>query len=72
MGKQLENSEDINTLSANFTKWSNTETIRRQFECVWPFLGLVFKGLRMQNFAKKCFCMNKNILEIFKSALVYL
>ena len=32
----------FNSLNANPTKWSNTETIRRQFadelfECVWPF-----------------------------------
>ena len=35
----------VNRLSANFTKWSNTQTIRRLFadelfECVWPFCGI--------------------------------
>ena len=35
----------INPLSANPTKWPNTQTIRRQiadelFECVWPFCGI--------------------------------
>ena len=34
-----------NSLSANPTEWSNTQTIRRQisdklFECVWPFCGV--------------------------------
>ena len=36
---------DINPLNVNFTKWSNTQTIRRQFAdelfgCVWPFCGI--------------------------------
>ena len=35
----------FNPLSANFTKWSNTQTIRWKtaddlFECVWPFCGI--------------------------------
>ena len=41
----------VNPLSANFTKWSNTQTIRRQFadelfESVFDhFVGLTLKGL---------------------------
>ena len=35
----------LNPLSANFTKWSNTQTICWQiadklFKCVWPFCGI--------------------------------
>ena len=35
----------LSPLSGNPTKWSNTQTIRRQivdelFECVWPFCGI--------------------------------
>ena len=36
----------LNPLSGNTTKWSYTQTIRRQianelFDCVWPFCGVV-------------------------------
>ena len=36
----------LNPLSGNATKWSYTQTIRRQianelFDCVWPFCGVV-------------------------------
>ena len=41
---------DINPLSANPKKWSNTlknssAVADELFECIWPFMGFVLKGL---------------------------
>ena len=43
---------NLNPLSVNATKWSNTQTIRRQFadkllKCVCPFCAVVVKGLNL-------------------------
>ena len=40
--QSLSNKTSFNPISTNFTKWPNTQTIRRQFadelfECVWQF-----------------------------------
>ena len=41
----------VNPLSANFTKWSNTQTIRRSvFD---HFVGLTLKGLRYARYRKQ-------------------
>ena len=57
----------FNPLSANFTKLSNTQTIRRQitnelFECVWPFCGI--GAQRVKRILAHCDALNKTIYLI--------
>ena len=55
----------INSLSANFTNWSNILKLAdKLFECVWPFCGIrAYRLLKPLRSNKKCF---QNYLKVIK------